>query len=455
MSLFGEAQPPAPEPAPAGPPAKPIGDLALTVHEAAFDPAAGAVRVRAEVGVAFTDGTTAEGLQTGLSVNGTRLGTAATDDWGVAQYDLSVPRDSFRPGENRLGARVRGYAKEVSQTVSIARLELPTLEITDASGFWDGQSGTAELRLTAKAAFADGPAAGLKAGLLLNTSAAPDATFDQAGRLALRVALHTKNFCDTENTVTLRVPALGREARGKFHLGRPVPAGGAWSNSLGMKFIAPTSGGLRWSVWLTRVRDYEAFVSATGSTGDDSWGKPPFKQTGDHPVCNVSWQDGQAFCRWLTQRERELGVLAPGLAYRLPTDLEWSAAVGLGREPGNTPAERSGKIPGVYPWGTQWPPPQSAGNLCSRYSGTTPVGEFPANQFGLHDLAGNLWEWCEDGYDGGGGNRVIRGGAWVSDGADDLLSSCRYSLAPDGRYHNVGFRCVLVLGSARKAARTA
>jgi hypothetical protein len=67
-----------------------------------------------------------------------------------------------------------------------------------------------------------------------------------------------------------------------------------------------------------------------------------------------------AFCKWLTDKEREENVLEPTLIYRLPTDLEWSAAVGLPNEGGGTPEMRDGKIRSEFPWGKQWPPPSGA-----------------------------------------------------------------------------------------------
>ena len=70
----------------------------------------------------------------------------------------------------------------------------------------------------------------------------------------------------------------------------------------------------------------------------------------------VNWDDAKAFCAWLSKKE--------GKTYRLPTDHEWSIAVGIGDQEDEkaTPEEKSGKIPGVFPWGEDWPPPKGAGN---------------------------------------------------------------------------------------------
>ena len=155
---------------------------------------------------------------------------------------------------------------------------------------------------------------------------------------------------------------------------------------------------------------------------------------------------------WLSGEE-------PGLTYRLPTDAEWSAAVG-----GST-----------YPWGTQWPPPSNFGNYCGqefktqaaidfvssvgwkagqlgviggfsdRHVFTAAVGSYPANGYGLHDLGGNVWEWCEDWHpDHRGKFRVLRGGSWCYGGNVILASSGRLIGIPDLRDYFSGFRVVVV-----------
>lgn len=217
-----------------------------------------------------------------------------------------------------------------------------------------------------------------------------------------------------------------------------------WENTLNMKFVPVTGTEVLFSIWATRAQDYQIFTSSTGRR----WVKPTFTQGPTHPAVNVDWQDAQAFCQWLTQKERGEGKLAAGQIYRLPQDWEWSVAAGLNEVRAGTPKEKDRKIKDVYPWGKQWPPPRGAGNYDQRlnvddYPNTSPVGSFEANAFGLYDLGGNMWQWCEDWYDSNQRFRVLRGGAWDGYSAEYLLSSYRLSRTTDDRCDYYGFRLVL------------
>ncbi len=206
------------------------------------------------------------------------------------------------------------------------------------------------------------------------------------------------------------------------------------------------------SIWDTRVSDYQAYAKANSGI-DQFWKELGFQQTADHPVVNVSWKDAQAFCAWLTKKERGEGKIKADQRYRLPTDAEWSVAVGLEGEAGGTPKDKHNRIEAVYPWGTQWPPPKGAGNYdkslgVDDYKYTSPVGSFKANQHGLFDMGGNVWQWCEDWYDGDQTLRVLRGASWFSLIPGFLLSSLRLSVIPGIRSSYIGFRCVLVGGGS-------
>ena len=230
-----------------------------------------------------------------------------------------------------------------------------------------------------------------------------------------------------------------------------------WTNSLGMVFVPVPGTDVKFSIWDTRVQDYQVYKDNNVSL-DRSWRN--VKHSGllsegpDHPVTVVSWNDAKGFCEWLTKQERTDGILTGSQSYRLPTDAEWSVAVGLKAESGATPQEKDRKIKGVYPWGTQWPPPNGVGNyddysstkvpgFRDGFARTSPVGSFKANRNGLYDMGGNVWQWCEDWYDGEKRFRILRGGSWKSSRSDALLSSTRNPIF-DSRHSTYGFRCVFV-----------
>jgi serine/threonine protein kinase/formylglycine-generating enzyme required for sulfatase activity len=228
-------------------------------------------------------------------------------------------------------------------------------------------------------------------------------------------------------------------------------------NSLGMKFVpvkitgGPSAGQeVLFSMWETRVQDYRQYAEAKSGV-DGEWTRPGFRQGEDHPVVKVSWDDAVAFCAWLTGQERSAGRISATAKYRLPTDHEWSCAVGIGaREDANaTPASKDDKIGGVFPWGTQWPPPMNAGNYgedlkVDSYAHTSPVGSFAANGYGLYDMGGNVLQWCEDSYNQGGAWHVLRGAWWGDYISWNLRTSYRHSFPPSYRGGGSSFRIVLL-----------
>jgi serine/threonine protein kinase len=222
--------------------------------------------------------------------------------------------------------------------------------------------------------------------------------------------------------------------------------GQPFTNSLGVKFVP--LGEIQISVWETRVQDYEAFCRATGRHFESA----DFHQTATDPAVKVSWFDAMAFCKWLTEKEHDENLIEDRQVYRLPTDLEWSKAVGLVNESGTTPEARDGKIKNEFPWGKQWPPPNGAGNYATatgrRPGATMPVESFKSNSLGLYDLGGNVWEWCLDSYKGGTSATsrdwgVLRGGSWATSNRLEMQSSYRNVVDRNDRDVIYGFRCVL------------
>ncbi|MBB4268004.1 formylglycine-generating enzyme family protein [Roseospira visakhapatnamensis] len=160
-------------------------------------------------------------------------------------------------------------------------------------------------------------------------------------------------------------------------------------------------------------------------------GENPSKfKSPDRPVEKVSWNDAQTFLQRINDR-------IPGLGLTLPSEARWEYACRAGAGP---------------------PPDLGAVAWYDRNSGreTHPVGQKQANAWGLHDMLGNVWEWCADPwhetYDGApadgtswqdagaGAYRVVRGGSW-DDGARDVRAACRYGYHPNDRYVSLGFRC--------------
>jgi len=218
------------------------------------------------------------------------------------------------------------------------------------------------------------------------------------------------------------------------------------------------------------VGEFRSFVQATGyrteaersggcfwysETGwqknaERDWRSPGFAQEDDDPVACVSWNDAKAYVDWLSKQT--------GHDYRLPSEAEWELAARAGtttaRFWGDNPdsacryanvADRTAKT--RYP---DW----SIHDCEDGYVHTAPTGSFKANNFGLKDMLGNLWEWTADCWNGsyegapsdgsawtGGdcGRRVLRGGSW-NEKPEDVRSASRGRGNAEYRGSNVGFR---------------
>jgi hypothetical protein len=261
-----------------------------------------------------------------------------------------------------------------------------------------------------------------------------------------------------EPEVKAPAPATEPEVKAPAPATEPeVKAPELGQSSLGLKFVPAGTPDVLFSIYNTRIQDFQAFVDSTGyvaasvssSVGQGwkergaSWKKPGFPQGPDHPVVGISWVDAKAFCKWLTTEEQKAHRLGDHQHYRLPTDAEWSTAVGLQENPDDTPANKDGQVQGIYPWGTEWPRPDDAGHFGLK--GTKPVGAYKPNRFGLYDLGGNVWQWCEDAYKPEEKSRVLRGGTWGYIPQVFHLASLRHFDDPEVRGAFYGFRIVLAL----------
>jgi formylglycine-generating enzyme required for sulfatase activity len=179
--------------------------------------------------------------------------------------------------------------------------------------------------------------------------------------------------------------------------------------------------------------EYDVFARLTGGA------LPAYQEVWDRgrrPVSNVSWKDAVAYAEWLSKQT--------GKRYRLPTEAEWEYAARAGTET-------------AYWWGNEVGKNRANCDGCgSSWDGkqTAPVASFESNPWGLHDMAGNVWEWAQDCYHdsyegvpadgsawekGGCARRVIRGGSWDND-PRGVRSADRYRLVPDDRNSLLGFR---------------
>ncbi len=185
------------------------------------------------------------------------------------------------------------------------------------------------------------------------------------------------------------------------------------------------------SYWLDKTEvtqaEYAKFVAATRRRPPYHWieGKLPSGEE-QFPAYNVDWDDANAYCAWAGKR--------------LPTEAEWERAA------------RGGKDGLSYPWGDKIDSKQAR---FATQAGPGPVAQYPANEFGLHDMAGGVSEWIADWFEREyyksspaanpkgpetGRYKVIRGGAWPDSGPRCTVFF-RNWVRPNQRTPNLGFRC--------------
>ena len=147
-----------------------------------------------------------------------------------------------------------------------------------------------------------------------------------------------------------------------------------------------------------------------------------YSPTDSHPMIYVGWHDATAYAKWVGKR--------------LTTEAEWDWAV------------RGGLVNKNYSWGND----ESLARDYANYFGTggkdkwdyttAPVGRFKSNGYGLYDMTGNAFEWCQDWYDSDKDHKVLRGGSWLFF-IDAMFVALRVRNRPSDRITHNGFRCVL------------
>jgi len=174
---------------------------------------------------------------------------------------------------------------------------------------------------------------------------------------------------------------------------------------------------------------YGDFMEQTGHRKPYYWNDTRFNQT-NQPVVGVNWNDAVVYAKWAGKR--------------LPTEAQWEYAA------------RGGLAGKRYPWGDEGATAEKA-NYGRNVGKPAVVGSYPANGYGLYDMAGNVWEWCQDRYGsdyyrnspiknprgpGTGSSRVYRGGSWYHSTYDLRVASRRGTGSNSRNYSSGGFRCV-------------
>lgn len=220
-----------------------------------------------------------------------------------------------------------------------------------------------------------------------------------------------------------------------------IPEGEFWMGRDGMEALEDERP--RHKVWLdsysidiyeVTTSRYARFLAASGRTPPWMWETVKLEIHSDRPVIGMDWEDADAYCKWAGRR--------------LPTEAEWEKAA-------------RGTDERLYPWGNQVPTAALANfALGSRFSysqALMPVGHYQnvKSPYGLYDMAGNVWEWVQDWYEGRyyersaernpqgpehGQFKVLRGGSW-SELPKYLLTYGRFKLPLKTRNSYTGFRC--------------
>ncbi|MCE2403421.1 formylglycine-generating enzyme family protein [Candidatus Poribacteria bacterium] len=216
------------------------------------------------------------------------------------------------------------------------------------------------------------------------------------------------------------------------------------TNAQYMEFVAANPQWHKPSKWYEWGNKQKMSIAKRYHDGDylKHWDENIYpEEKAEHPVTWVSWYAAMAYSKWVGKR--------------LPTEAEWEKAA------------RGGLTDQKYPWGDFADP--SMANYDWNVGDTTPVGQYPANGYGLYDMVGNVWEWCLDVFDAdfymrspyrnpiSGANtdesvaddtlfRVLRGGSWL-DAQQFMCSALHYKNTPTRTLARIGFRCVKAVTS--------
>jgi len=185
-----------------------------------------------------------------------------------------------------------------------------------------------------------------------------------------------------------------------------------------------------------RVKETPHWVAVLGAY----WRRPEgpdskLKGRGEHPVVHISYNDAKEYCKWANGR-------------RLPTEKEWEYAARGGLDDEPYPWGEEAAVDDMNGWQGDFPKTNTADD---GFEGTAPVTAFEKpNGYGMHNMLGNVWEWCDGGTEQ---KRPLRGGSYVDtvDGSANhaLRVWTRMENSPDSGSHNTGFRCASGAGDGK------
>jgi formylglycine-generating enzyme required for sulfatase activity len=262
---------------------------------------------------------------------------------------------------------------------------------------------------------------------------------DQYGKIVKRPIIEPEYFTERVNGIGIEMVAI---PGGRFWMGSPNGEAGRFDSESPQHEVSVPDFFLgKFTVTQAQWRAVAQLPQINQSLdADPSWFKGD-----DRPVEVVSWDEAQEFCARLSQ--------ATGKAYRLPSEAQWEYACRAGTTTsfafGATLNTDIANYNGDFTYGN--------GKTGVYREQTVDVGSFPPNAWGLYDMHGNVWEWCEDSWhDNYNGaptdgtawinnsteNKLLRGGSW-SDNPRGCRSADRYFNARDDRFNDIGFRMVL------------